>query len=166
MATASCPSSSLDVAARYLPMSAVAGDLYDFVRLGPSRVGILVADVSGHGVPAALVASMVKLAFSTQAEHAHDPALVIGAMNRILCHNAEGSFVTATNIAETSLTVPGVSTVIDTGLRTVTVANAGHPSLLVGRATGPVEEVVERGMMLGLKDYVNKNRFPGVVLGL
>ena len=65
----------LDVAARYLPMTAVAGDIYDFITLGPSRVGLLVADVSGHGVPAALVASMVKLAFAAQSDDANDPAL-------------------------------------------------------------------------------------------
>ena len=45
-------------------MTAVAGDIYDFVQLGPSSLGILVADVSGHGIPAALVASMVKVDLS------------------------------------------------------------------------------------------------------
>ncbi|HET7221071.1 MAG TPA: SpoIIE family protein phosphatase, partial [Vicinamibacterales bacterium] len=123
----------LDVAARYVPMSAVAGDFYDFVMPGRSQVGIMVADVSGHGVPAALVASMVKLAFSTQAEQADDPAVVLAAMNRILCRNAEGTFVTA------------VYAVIDTQAGTMTVANAGHPSLLIGRARGTVDEVSERG---------------------
>ena len=63
---------SLDVAVRFVPMTAVAGDIYDFVHLGPSRLGILVADVSGHGVPAALVASMVKVAFSAQEQHADE----------------------------------------------------------------------------------------------
>src|SRR5262249_56624026 len=53
----------LDVAVRYVPMSAVAGDVYDVIEIGPATVGILVADVMGHGMPAALVASMVKLAF-------------------------------------------------------------------------------------------------------
>src|SRR5262249_5757815 len=48
------------VAARYLPMTSVAGDFYDFVVAETDRTGLLVADVSGHGVPAALIASMVK----------------------------------------------------------------------------------------------------------
>jgi serine phosphatase RsbU (regulator of sigma subunit) len=129
--------SGLDVAARYVPMTAVAGDLYDVVRIGPSQVGLLVADVAGHGVPAALVASMVKLAFSTQVEETLDPASVLAGMNRLLCRQLDGTFVTAVYAA------------IDTQARTITVANAGHPALLVGRADGVVEDSPERGLMLG-----------------
>ena len=106
----------LDLAARYIPMTAVAGDLYDIVSLGPAQVGILVADVAGHGVPAALVASMVKLAFSTQAEHAGDPARVMAAMNQILCRHVEGTFVTA------------IYAVVDTERGAITVASAGAPT--------------------------------------
>ncbi|HWS98399.1 MAG TPA: hypothetical protein VN620_18200, partial [Candidatus Methylomirabilis sp.] len=50
----------LRLAAQYLPMSEVAGDFYDFLVVDERRVGVLVADVSGHGVGAALVASMIK----------------------------------------------------------------------------------------------------------
>jgi sigma-B regulation protein RsbU (phosphoserine phosphatase) len=139
--------SGLDVAVRYLPMTAVAGDLYDFLDLGPSHLGILVADVCGHGIPAALVASMVKVAFSAQAEQAHDPAQVLSAINRILCRHVDGTFVTA------------IYAVIDTHRRTITVANAGHPPLLVGRADrGGVVESGARGMVLGVfpdAPYVN-----------
>jgi sigma-B regulation protein RsbU (phosphoserine phosphatase) len=133
--------SGLDVAVRYLPMTAVAGDLYDFMDLGPSHVGILVADVCGHGIPAAMVASMVKLAFSAQAEHAdhaHDPARVLSAINRILCRHVDGTFVTA------------IYAVIDTDRRTITVANAGHPPLLLGRSNSRIVESAERGMVLGV----------------
>ena len=144
----------LELAARYVPMSAVAGDLYDFVQLGPKRIGVLVADVSGHGVPAALVASMVKLAFTTQREQAGDPARVLTAMNRALCDTAEGSFVTA------------VYGVFDTEAGLLTVANAGHPSLLVGGADGRVEECRERGAMLGLmREAVYRNEHRRIAPG-
>ena len=127
----------LDLAARYIPMTAVAGDLYDVVPLGPSQLGILVADVAGHGVPAALVASMVKLAFSAQADQAHDPGHVLGAMNRILCRHVETTFVTA------------IYAVVDADRRTITFANAGHPPLLVGHSDGTVDQSSEHGHMLG-----------------
>ena len=136
----------LDVAARYLPMTAVAGDIYDFITLGPSRVGLLVADVSGHGVPAALVASMVKVAFAAQSDAADDPARVLAGINHILCRHVESTFVTA------------VYAVIDTERRTITVANAGHPPLLAGGPTGAVRESAEHGLMLGmLPDTVYTN---------
>jgi len=126
----------VDLAVRYLPMTAVGGDLYDFVALGPAQVGILVADVFGHGIPAALVASMVKLAFSTQAEHARDPARVLTAMNCVLCSQMERAFVTA------------IYAVIDSDGHRVTLANAGHPPLFVGRHNC-VDESREHGSLLG-----------------
>src|ERR1700724_2235297 len=67
----------LEIAARYVPMSAVAGDFYDFLGVDEKRVGILVADVSGHGVPAALIASILKVAFASQAAYAGDPVRVL-----------------------------------------------------------------------------------------
>jgi sigma-B regulation protein RsbU (phosphoserine phosphatase) len=130
----------LTVATRYLPMADVGGDLYDFLAADPERVGILVADVSGHGVPAALIASMVKVALAAQAEHASDPAAVLAGMNRILHGNLERGFVTAAYIY------------IDTGAgeKIATYASAGHPPLLVWReAEGRVEEVRQESLPLG-----------------
>ncbi len=78
------PIAGLDIAARYLPMTSVAGDFYDFLVIDEKRTGILVADVSGHGMPAALIASMLKIAFAAQAPHACDPAAVLSGLNQAL----------------------------------------------------------------------------------
>ncbi|MEP6916751.1 MAG: PP2C family protein-serine/threonine phosphatase, partial [Acidobacteriota bacterium] len=127
-----------DLAAHYVPMTAVAGDLYDFVTLGPTAIGVLVADVSGHGVPAALVASMVKLEFTAQAERARDPADVIAGMNRILCRHLEHSHVTA------------VYAVLDSETGTMEVSSAGHPPVLIhGAAATPVVAGDDHGPMMG-----------------
>jgi serine phosphatase RsbU (regulator of sigma subunit) len=75
----------LDIAARYVPMTSVAGDFYDFIVVDEKHIGILVADVSGHGMPAALIASMLKIALSTQEAHAADPAQVLWGLNHALC---------------------------------------------------------------------------------
>jgi phosphoserine phosphatase RsbU/P len=74
--------SGLTIATRYRPMTAVAGDFYDFLEMDAYRIGILVADVSGQGVPAALIASMVKVAFAAQREHVDSPTTGEGTILR------------------------------------------------------------------------------------
>jgi sigma-B regulation protein RsbU (phosphoserine phosphatase) len=74
----------LTACAHYRPMRAVAGDFYDFLGLDAERVGILVADVSGHGGPAALIASVVKVALATQSDRAERPGAVLAGMNHSL----------------------------------------------------------------------------------
>ncbi len=68
---------NLRVAAAYRPMTAVAGDFYEFIPVDEDRIGFLVADVTGHGVPAALIASMIKVAMQAVVPFAHDPAKVL-----------------------------------------------------------------------------------------
>ena len=83
------------VAARYVPMTSVAGDFYDFIVSDETQAGLLIADVSGHGVPAALIASMVKVAATSQRANAADPARLLSGMNAVLCGNTQNQFVTA-----------------------------------------------------------------------
>lgn len=125
------------VAARYLPMSSVAGDLYDFLNISPEKAGILIADVSGHGVPAALIASMVKMAASAQSSDAADPAKLLTGMNRALCGNTQDQFVTAAYVH------------LDAESRLLHYAAAGHPAMLRVR-NGAVEEIIENGFLLGV----------------
>jgi phosphoserine phosphatase RsbU/P len=129
----------LDIAARYVPMSAVAGDFYDFLLIDKLRVGVLIADVTGHGVPAALIASMLKVAFAAQAAHADDPARLLDGLNRALCGKFEEHFVTAAYVF------------IDLARGTMKYAGAAHPALMiVSGASGQAREVVENGLMLGM----------------
>lgn len=128
----------LDIAARYVPMSSVAGDFYDFLPVDENRIGILVADVSGHGMPAALIASMLKIAFAAQVASALDPAAVLSGLNQALCGKFQSHFVTA------------AYALIDTERRTLRYAGAGHPPLLVReRSSAKVRDVLENGLFLG-----------------
>lgn len=126
----------LDVAVRYVPAAAVAGDLYDFLVVDERRLGVLVADVSGHGVPAALVASMVKVAAGSHADLAAEPAHFLAALNRTLCRHLDGPFVTAGYLF------------VDTGAGRVTYAGAGHPPPLVGGGAA-VEAIDANGLLMG-----------------
>jgi sigma-B regulation protein RsbU (phosphoserine phosphatase) len=129
--------SGVGLAARYLPMTAVAGDFYDFIDLGGGRFGLLVADVSGHGVPAALIASMVKVALLAQSPHADAPALVLSGMNQIFCGQLERQFVTAAYVY------------VDAAADRLRYAAAGHPPALLVSRDGTVDEIAENGVMLG-----------------
>src|SRR5271167_1751022 len=108
----------LDIAARYVPMSSVAGDFYDFIIVDEKHLGILVADVSGHGMPAALIASMLKIALASQVAHAFDPGRVLGGLNQSLCGKFKHHFVTAAYLF------------VDREKNTMSYAGAGHPPLL------------------------------------
>ena len=130
-------SASVKMAARYLAMTAVAGDFYDFLLPGGNTVGILIADVSGHGVPAALIASMVKVAIAAQLPHADDPAQVLAGMNRVLCGKMQGQFVSAAYLF------------LDMENGLLRYAAAGHPPLLQ-YAGDAIESISENGMPLGL----------------
>jgi serine phosphatase RsbU (regulator of sigma subunit) len=129
----------LDIAARYLPMTSVAGDFYDFIPIDEHRVGILVADVSGHGMPAALISSMLKIALDGQTACATDPARVLSGLNHALCGKFQGHFVTA------------VYVVVDTEKKSLLYAGAGHPPLIImDHAAGEARDFVENGLFLGM----------------
>ena len=128
----------ISLAAHYVPMAAVAGDFYDFIKVDEKRLGILVADVSGHGVPASLISSMVKIAFSSQLPQASNPARVLAGINQILCGKLDSDFVTAGYLF------------IDTDNNTATYAGAGHPPLLLWRESEQkIYEYREKGIILG-----------------
>jgi sigma-B regulation protein RsbU (phosphoserine phosphatase) len=123
------------VAARYVPMTSVAGDLYDFLVADSSQAGLLIADVSGHGVPAALIASMVKMAAISQRPNAADPARLLAGMNAALCGNTQNEYVTAAYVH------------LDAQAGELRYAAAGHPPMLLMR-NGVVTEIAENGMLL------------------
>ena len=131
----------LDIAARYVPMASVAGDFYDFIVVDNKHVGILVADVSGHGMPAALIASMLKIALAAQSARADDPARVLQGLNQVLCGKFQHHYVTAAYVF------------VDMEKRTLSYAGAGHPPLLLWGAAPPgVRDVTENGLFLGMFD--------------
>jgi sigma-B regulation protein RsbU (phosphoserine phosphatase) len=128
------------VAARYLPMTTVAGDFYDFLVANDNEAGLLIADVAGHGVPAALIASMVKFAATTQRPSAADPAGLLHGMNQTLCGHTQNQFVTAGYVY------------LNAETRELRYSAAGHPPMLLLR-NGQVTELTENGLMLAAFDF-------------
>ena len=130
---------NLRIAASYRPMSEVAGDFYQFVPRDKKHVGILVADVSGHGIPAALISSMIKVAVQSVAIYADDPAQVLGGLNRILCSEARGQFASAAYVW------------IDAENHKALYSAAGHPPLLWWRnRKGELGRIESNGLLFGV----------------
>jgi phosphoserine phosphatase RsbU/P len=128
---------SLDIAARYVPMTEVAGDFYDFIVVDQKHIGFLVADVSGHGTPAALIASMLKIALAAQSGVASEPAKVLSGINQALCGKFHDHYVTAAYVY------------MDMENRILRYAGAGHPPVLIcDGATGTARELLENGFFL------------------
>ena len=136
------PSAKFRVAARYVPMTSVAGDFYDFVLADDARAGLLIADVSGHGVPAALIASMVKLAATSQRTQASDPAALLSGMNAALHGNTQSQFVTAAYVY------------LDAQREELRYSAAGHPPMLLLR-NDAVSEIAENGLILAAFDFAS-----------
>lgn len=137
---------NIHVAVRYAPMTEVAGDLYAFPTVRREGIGVLIADVEGHGVPAALVASMVKVAVSTQDGGKCSPATMITALNTTLCREAKEQFVTAVYLYLDAIGMRG------------RYSAAGHPpAMMWKRRTQALELLDEPGLLLGVRpneDYV------------
>ena len=101
----------------------IGGDLYDFVTIAPSVWVVLVADVSGKGIPAAMVLGSLRSAFRGFARQSADPARIVAQLSTVLYEEWSGSPYVTCLVATFDLTA-----------RTVTYTNAGHPpGIVVGR---------------------------------
>jgi phosphoserine phosphatase RsbU/P len=128
---------NLRIAVCYRPMAAVAGDLYEFVGADGKRIGLLVADVTGHGVPAALIASMIKVAMQLVESCAHDPRELLRGLNHILFKQIHEQYVSAAYLW------------IDTERGKAWYSAAGHPPLLRWRE-GKLERIESNGLLFGV----------------
>jgi len=127
-------------AARYAPMTAVAGDFYGFARTLEESIGIIVADVMGHGVPAALVASMVKVSVFAGAEKGEGPDGIIGNLNTTLYQEVPGQYATAVYVSLNRKQAVG------------RYSAAGHPPpLLWHRSSQMLESLDAAGLLLGVR---------------
>ncbi|MBU4445676.1 SpoIIE family protein phosphatase [bacterium] len=128
----------LGFGARYIPMEGVAGDFYDFHVLSEHTVGVLVADVSGHGIPAAMISTMVKVTFSQQSNIGDEASNVLNEMNRLLSGKMEDQFLTASYVY------------LDLKKKILITADAGHcPLLIWRRKTKEILRIKPKGMIIG-----------------
>jgi len=138
-----------DIFGRVLPADATCGDYYDFISLPDGSVGIVVADVSGHGVGPALVMASTRAYLRSLARTNADPGVILGELNEVLVGDLETHyFVTLVMIS------------LDVGTGRLRWANAGHPSGVVVNADGEVlAQLDSTNVPLGMfRDRVYESR--------
>src|ERR1700753_1999266 len=118
-------------------MTSVAGDFYDFISTKNGGLGLLIADVSGHGVPAALIASMVKVTVQLQRHCAEDPECLLAGVDEGLCGNTQNQLATSAYIY------------LDVNRGEFRYGAAGHPPMLLLRA-GQIYRIAENGLVWAL----------------
>ena len=132
----------LQFAAHYQASRHVGGDYYDVLPVGGDRFAVIVADVSGHGAPAAIVMAMIRAVLHTTPERAGDASAVLRHINHHFRYLWGGAMFATVIYA-----------VVDAAHRTVHLACAGHPAPLLIRRGGDVEPLdVNATMPLLLRD--------------
>jgi len=123
-----------------LPARIISGDYYDYINVGERKFGIVIADVSGKGVPAGMLMAMCRSALRSVAPNENSPSKALGAVNRQLFPDIrEDMFISM------------AYGILDETTGTLTLARAGHdPALLYRKATGKVELLRSPGLALGI----------------
>jgi sigma-B regulation protein RsbU (phosphoserine phosphatase) len=125
--------------AECVPAGAVGGDWFDFIPLTEGRVAIVLADVSGKGMPAALLMSAVRGILRSLAPLASGPGEVLARVNQLLLDDVPtGRYVTM------------IYAVLDPARRTLTFSSAGHPWPLLCHGDGVCPLHTDAGLPLGL----------------
>jgi sigma-B regulation protein RsbU (phosphoserine phosphatase) len=130
--------SGLDLASVYVPAFTLGGDFFDFIPLPDNNVGLVVADVSGKGVPASLIMASVRAALRSEVNNVYYLYEVMRRLNVMLCRDTKDSeFVTL------------FYGVYNAATRRLTYCSAGHPPAMLLR-DGKVTELNSDNMVLGL----------------
>jgi len=128
----------------YRPMQQVGGDYFDYIELDDNRLGIVVADVVGHGIAAAMLMAKASAEARFALATSSSPEEAVCMMNQSLSNMHLDRFVTL------------ALCLLDRNTNSLTIVNAGHMPPIIRRSDGTVEQVAtkESGVPIGiLEDY-------------
>lgn len=130
---------------KYLPALDIGGDIYDTIQLDNSRIAVIIGDVSGHGISAALLTAMLKMSFRNIINSTSEPAEVLHKMNKNFCN------IFTNKLIDVYCCV--FYTVIDTESKIISCANAGHalPIFLKSSENIAIELDIQ-GLPLGMME--------------
>ncbi len=132
----------LEVDSRYLPAECVGGDYYDYINIDQDNTGFVVADVTGHGVSAAFIMTLVKSCMQLTAQGVVSTRKVMSALNTFMCKNVPNNNLVSMLYA-----------IVNTEKRTLTYTSAGHnPSIWFRKESGTFESLTTDGLFLCMFD--------------
>lgn len=138
-----------DIAGMNVPSEQVGGDYYDFIPIVENQMGIAIADVSGKGIPAALIMAAYRASMIAEIRNNYAIPTIFEKVNRLLEETGErGSFVTA------------MYGVLDLKNRVLTFANAGHNPGLLLRKDGTMVYLIEGGVAFGVLPHAHYEERP------
>ncbi|MEP7364444.1 MAG: SpoIIE family protein phosphatase [Acidobacteriota bacterium] len=141
---------ALDVAGVSIPCRSVGGDYFDFLRLTGNRLGVIVGDVAGKGMSAALLMSSLQARVQVLSEEAEDLAQFLTRLNRSVSSTCpENRFITF------------FIAVLDSVTGDFTYANAGHNPPYILRASGTIESLKGGGPVMGVLKTMQYESFRG-----
>ncbi|MCS6984749.1 MAG: serine/threonine-protein phosphatase [Leptospiraceae bacterium] len=126
----------VEVSYLYHPCAAVGGDLIDCRFLKTDSLGLFICDVSGHGVAAALLASMVKVSLQQWSRYADSPSRFLNYLQHEMGHILQKNFLTAMSIH------------VDLISGKALLASAGHLPAIVHSSSGDLRQINSRGTMV------------------
>jgi sigma-B regulation protein RsbU (phosphoserine phosphatase) len=142
--------SDFDIAGAVHPAERVSGDFFDYIPLGQDSIGILVADVSGHGLGPALLMAQTQAFLRALAESCADPAELLARANRLFTTSESGHFVTA------------FLGRLDAPTRSLIYACAGHQGYLLAD-DGTVKVLRSTSVPLGVEETIPFASAPAVI---
>lgn len=126
--------------AKYEPMEIIGGDYYDVIELNDGIYGIMISDVTGHGIPAALLTFMTSFAFKNSVEKNRSTEKVIATTNKKLIEKMpKGAFITM------------FYAIYDSHTRKLTYTQAGHPQgYIIRSSTKEAIPLTTKGSLVGV----------------
>jgi serine phosphatase RsbU (regulator of sigma subunit) len=126
---------------RYIPLAMVGGDFFDIIKLSEERIGVMVSDVSGHGVAPAFITAMIRSSFDYLVPLEDSPGRVITRLNQEF-----------SKIIDTDHFVSAFYAIFDFATMRCRYCNAGHPSQLIAKRDGGFLELAPTNPIIGMID--------------
>jgi sigma-B regulation protein RsbU (phosphoserine phosphatase) len=127
-----------DISGINIPSADVGGDYYDFIPIVENQLGVAIGDVSGKGIPAALIMAAFRASLKAEIRNNFAIRAILMKVNNLLFESLErNNYVTA------------IYSVLDSKNRVLTFSNAGHNPPLLRRTNGQIQDLREGGLALG-----------------